>query len=93
MRGVPLVVRASDERWREVEFALIDAAGERALESELYSPAPARHLVAPGRYEVEVRDFLRVHRKGGTPCPRCGSTISEISPGGFVTSWCRTCQR
>ena len=47
----------------------------------------------PPRFEVEVRDFLRVHRKGGMPCPRCGSTISEISPGGFVTSWCRTCQR
>jgi formamidopyrimidine-DNA glycosylase len=47
----------------------------------------------PPRYEVEVRDFLRVHRKGGSPCPRCGTTISEISPGGFVTSWCRTCQR
>jgi formamidopyrimidine-DNA glycosylase len=47
----------------------------------------------PPRFESEVRDFLRVHRKGGTPCPRCGTTISEISPGGFVTSWCRTCQR
>ena len=40
----------------------------------------------PPRYEVEVRDFLRVHRKGGTPCPRCGTTLSEISPGGFVTT-------
>ena len=47
----------------------------------------------PPRFEVEVRDFLRVHRKGGTACPRCGTTITEISPGGFVTSWCRTCQR
>lgn len=47
----------------------------------------------PPHYEVEVRDFLRVHRKGGTPCPRCGTTISQISPGGFVTSWCRACQR
>jgi len=50
-------------------------------------------LRVPPRFEVEVRDFLRVHRKGGGPCPRCGTTISEISPGGFVTSWCRTCQR
>jgi formamidopyrimidine-DNA glycosylase len=47
----------------------------------------------PPRFEVEVRDFLRVHRKGGTPCPRCGTTISEVAPGGFVTSFCRSCQR
>jgi formamidopyrimidine-DNA glycosylase len=47
----------------------------------------------PPRFEVEVRDFLRVHGKGGQACPRCGSTITEISPGGFVTSWCRSCQR
>ena len=46
----------------------------------------------PPRFEVEVRDFLRVHRKGGAPCPRCGTPLSEISPGGFVTTWCRTCQ-
>ena len=46
----------------------------------------------PPRFEVEVRDFLRVHRKGGQPCPRCGAVIAEISPGGFVTSWCRSCQ-
>ncbi len=47
----------------------------------------------PPQFEVEVRDFLHVHRKGGRPCPRCGTTISEISPGGFVTSFCRACQR
>lgn len=47
----------------------------------------------PPRLEVEVRDYLRVHRKGGTPCPRCGTRLSELSPGGFVTTFCRTCQR
>ncbi len=47
----------------------------------------------PPDFEVEVRDFLHVHRKGGQPCPRCGTTISEIAPGGFVTSFCRGCQR
>lgn len=46
----------------------------------------------PPTFEKEVRDFLRVHRKGGSPCPRCGTTISEVAPGGFVTSWCRACQ-
>jgi formamidopyrimidine-DNA glycosylase len=47
----------------------------------------------PPRFEVEQRDFLKVHRKGGKPCPRCGTTLSEISPGGFVTTFCRGCQR
>jgi len=47
----------------------------------------------PPRFEVEVRDFLRVHRRGGLACPRCAARISEIAPGGFVTSYCRGCQR
>jgi formamidopyrimidine-DNA glycosylase len=47
----------------------------------------------PPRFEVEVRDFLRVHRHGGEACPRCATRISEIAPGGFVTSFCRGCQR
>jgi formamidopyrimidine-DNA glycosylase len=40
----------------------------------------------------EWRDHLKVHRRGGQPCPRCGSTISEITAGQRITSFCRTCQ-
>jgi formamidopyrimidine-DNA glycosylase len=40
----------------------------------------------------ERRDFLRVHRRGGEACPRCGSTISEITANQRVTSFCRSCQ-
>jgi len=40
----------------------------------------------------ERRDFMRVHRLGGQPCPRCGSAISEISANQRITSFCRTCQ-
>jgi len=47
----------------------------------------------PPTFEKQVRDFLAVHDKGGTPCPRCGTRISEVKPGGFVTSFCRGCQR
>jgi formamidopyrimidine-DNA glycosylase len=47
----------------------------------------------PPKLEIEQRDFLKVHRKGGTACPRCGTTLSEVSAGGFVTTWCRSCQR
>ena len=47
----------------------------------------------PPTFEKQVRDFLAVHDKGGTPCPRCGTRISEVKPDGFVTSFCRGCQR
>ncbi len=47
----------------------------------------------PPTFETQVRDFLAVHGKGGTPCPRCGTRITEVKPGGFVTSYCRGCQR
>ena len=46
----------------------------------------------PPTFERQARDFLRVHMRGGEACPRCGATISEVSPGGFTTSWCLSCQ-
>ena len=46
----------------------------------------------PPTFERQARDFLRVHLRGGQPCPRCGATLSEVSPGGFTTTWCRSCQ-
>jgi len=47
----------------------------------------------PPTFETQVRDFLAVHRKGGQPCPRCGTRISEVSSRSEATSWCRGCQR
>jgi formamidopyrimidine-DNA glycosylase len=41
---------------------------------------------------VEIRDFLKVHGKGGQPCPRCGTTISEIKARQQLTNFCRRCQ-
>jgi formamidopyrimidine-DNA glycosylase len=51
-----------------------------------------RRLVPP-RLEVEQRKFLKAHWKGGEPCPRCGTRLTEVKAGGFVTTWCRGCQR
>lgn len=47
----------------------------------------------PPTFERQVRDFLAVHNKGGQPCPRCGTRITEVKAGGFITSFCRGCQR
>lgn len=68
---------------------------------ELYTAARATvaHAIVvlrdrvPPTFEDQVRDFLAVHNKGGQACPRCGTRITEVSPGGFVTSYCRGCQR
>ena len=46
----------------------------------------------PPTFEKQARDWLAVHDKGGQPCPRCGTRISEVKPDGFVTSFCRSCQ-
>jgi formamidopyrimidine-DNA glycosylase len=70
----------------------VDRLYQAARDVPAWAIAELRKRVPP-KFEVEVRDFLRVHRKGGQPCPRCGTTLSEISPGGFVTTFCRGCQR
>lgn len=44
------------------------------------------------RIDRKPREFLRVHRKGGEPCPECTGTISEVSPNRRITSFCRSCQ-
>ena len=40
----------------------------------------------------KIRDFLKVHNKGGQPCPRCGNLISQLTANQRITSYCRHCQ-
>lgn len=47
----------------------------------------------PPTFEKQVRDFLAVHRRGGEPCPRCGTRLSEVNTRNEATTWCRGCQR
>ena len=70
----------------------VDALHE-ATSSTLVAAIDVLRRRVPPTFEKQVRDFLAVHDKGGTPCPRCGTRISEVKPGGFVTSFCRGCQR
>ena len=41
---------------------------------------------------VKIRDFLKVHNKGGQPCPSCGANISQLNANQRITSYCRHCQ-
>jgi formamidopyrimidine-DNA glycosylase len=42
--------------------------------------------------KTEWREHLRVHRREGEPCPRCGSTIRGQVRSGSETNYCLTCQ-
>jgi len=70
----------------------IDALYAATRETLAWAIAQLHELVPP-RLEVEQREFLNVHRKGGSACPRCGTRLSQVSAGGFDTTFCRGCQR
>ncbi len=40
----------------------------------------------------KVRDFLKIHGKGGQSCPSCGANISQLTANQRITSYCRYCQ-
>lgn len=40
----------------------------------------------------EWREHLKVHRRGGEPCPRCGSEIKAQVRSGIQTNYCVVCQ-
>ena len=44
------------------------------------------------RTDHKVRDFLKVHNRGGQPCPCCGKKITELRANQRITSYCRSCQ-
>jgi formamidopyrimidine-DNA glycosylase len=69
----------------------VDALYE-ATRTTLASAVEVLRRRVPPTFETQVRDFLGVHMKGGQACPRCGTRISEVKAGGFVTSFCRGCQ-
>jgi formamidopyrimidine-DNA glycosylase len=55
------------------------------------TPIVAEQMREELNYE-ERRDFLKIHRRGGEPCPVCGTRISEITAGQRITNFCRNCQ-
>jgi formamidopyrimidine-DNA glycosylase len=64
-----------------------------ATRSTLHDAIEVLRVRVPPTFENQVRDFLAVHNKGGQACPRCGTKITEVRAGGFITSYCRGCQK
>lgn len=74
---------------------LTDADLQRLLDSSTLVISRAvgqvREAMA-GDIHRKRRDFLKVHNRGGEPCPRCGAAISQLTANQRITSYCRTCQ-
>ncbi|MBI4308454.1 MAG: hypothetical protein HY684_06580 [Chloroflexi bacterium] len=74
---------------------LADADVERLYRAIHTVLEDAKAVVAErmgARIDEKVRDFLKVHSKGGQPCPRCGHTITQITARQRLTNYCRRCQ-
>jgi len=62
-----------------------------AMRSVLATAIEELRELVPPEIEVQHRERLRVHLRGGEPCPRCGKPLREIG-GKEATTFCRTCQ-
>jgi formamidopyrimidine-DNA glycosylase len=91
----------SDEILWEAQLApfrkrstLADADIERlytAMRSVLADAVERLRVLVPPDIETQHREFLKVHLRGGEPCPRCGRELRQIG-GREATTFCRTCQ-
>lgn len=62
-----------------------------AMRSVLEDAKTRLEVLVPPTIEQQHREFLKVHLRGGEPCPRCGNPLRQIG-GSEATTFCRTCQ-
>jgi len=73
---------------------LDDAQIERlyhAMRSVLADATQRLRTLVPPEIQTQHREFLKVHLRGGSPCPRCGRELRQIGRR-EATTFCRTCQ-
>ena len=62
-----------------------------AMRSVLTDAIVRLRTLVPPDIQEQHREFLKVHLRGGEPCPRCGRPLRQIG-GSEATTFCRTCQ-
>ncbi|MGH2427329.1 MAG: Fpg/Nei family DNA glycosylase [Candidatus Limnocylindria bacterium] len=62
-----------------------------AMRSVLADGVARLRTLVPPDIQTQHREFLKVHLRGGEPCPRCGRPLRQIG-GREATTFCRTCQ-
>jgi len=76
----------TEEDWRRLFKAI-----RSVLEESITIVDETVQAEGLGRKE-EWRQHLKVHRRGGEPCPRCGSVIRGQERSGSETNYCVSCQ-
>jgi formamidopyrimidine-DNA glycosylase len=62
-----------------------------AMRSVLADATARLRTLVPPDIHLQHREFLKVHLRGGEPCPRCGRDLRQIG-GDEATTFCRSCQ-
>jgi formamidopyrimidine-DNA glycosylase len=62
-----------------------------AMRSVLADATQRLRTLVPPDIHLQHREFLKVHLRGGEPCPRCGRDLRQIG-GDEATTFCRSCQ-
>jgi formamidopyrimidine-DNA glycosylase len=62
-----------------------------AMRSVLADATQRLRALVPPDIHLQHREFLKVHLRGGEPCPRCGRDLRQIG-GDEATTFCRSCQ-
>ena len=63
----------------------------RAMRTVLADAVERLRTLVPPDIQTQHREILKVHLRGGEPCPRCGRELRQIG-GREATTFCRTCQ-
>jgi formamidopyrimidine-DNA glycosylase len=62
-----------------------------AIRTVLADATKRLRTLVPPDIQLQHREFLKVHLRGGEPCPRCGRELRQIG-GDEATTFCRACQ-
>ncbi len=73
----------------EEEITRLHVAIVSVLESAINE---IRAHIGDSLFTDEIRDFLKVYKRTGDPCPICGTPIREIRYAQTRTYYCPTCQ-
>ena len=81
---VRYVSTLSDEELERLHGAIVNVLSE-AIEE-------IRSRIGISLFTDDIRDFLKVYRRTGEPCPVCGTKIAEIRYANTHTYYCPVCQ-